>query len=112
VGYRQLLSFVFKTAFEAVPVVREWQVVQEEQSRLRVRLELQPGAAPDADPVSQAQRNQLAAAGLATDVSFAVEFVPRLAPDRATGKLRRIVSRTGPPVDLQEAVGGRLPVHT
>src|SRR5204862_3103063 len=94
-GYRQLLSFVFKTAFERVPTVREWQVVQEDRNRLQVRVELQPGAPPDTGPVTNAVRHQLAATGLADEVGFEVEFVPRIDPDPATGKLRRIVSRVG-----------------
>jgi hypothetical protein len=106
-----LLSFVFKTAFEAVPEVREWQVVQEERNRLRMRVELQPGASLDATKVSQAVSHHLAAAGLADDVRFEVVFIPRLEPDPVTGKLRRIVSRVGPPSDLERAMGGGVPVH-
>ena len=110
-GYRQLLSFVFKTAFEAVPGdVREWQVVQEERNRLRVRLEPHPGASPDPDRVTRALRHQLGQAGLADEVQFEVEFVPHLEPDPSTGKLRRIVSRAGTPDDLGAVLSGRAPV--
>ena len=107
--YRQLLSFVFKTAFERLPAVRDWQVVQKERNRLRVRAELQPGAEPNAEEAAQTLQHQLAEAGLADDVHFEVEFVPRLEPDPSTGKLRRLVSAVGPPADLAQAVARRPP---
>jgi hypothetical protein len=110
-GYRPLLSFVFKTAFEAVPEVREWQVVQEERNRLRVRLELQPGPSPDAGRVSRALRHQLGQAGVGEEVEAEVEFVPRLDPDPSTGKLRRLLSRVGPPADLERVMASESPAH-
>ena len=97
---------MFKTAFEAVPEVREWQVVQEERNRLRVRLEVQPNTRPDADRVSTVLRHQVDQTGLGGDVDFEVEFVPRLEADPSTGKLRRIVSRIGPPDDLERVLSG------
>jgi phenylacetate-coenzyme A ligase PaaK-like adenylate-forming protein len=106
-GYRQLLSFVFKTAFEVVPEVREWQVVQEERNRLRVRLEVQPNTRPDAGRVSNVLKHQLDQTGLGGEVDFEVEFVPRLESDPSTGKLWRIVSRVGPPDDLERVISGR-----
>ena len=35
-----------------------------------------------------------------------VELVPRIAADPATGKLRRVVSRVGPPDDLKHVMNG------
>src|SRR5207237_9803541 len=54
--YRQLLSFVFKPAFESVPGVREWQAVQEDRNRVRVRVEPLPGATVAASRCLQARR--------------------------------------------------------
>jgi phenylacetate-CoA ligase len=110
-AYRQLLSFVFKTAFESVPGVREWQVIQEERNSLRVRVEMLPGASPDAEQVLGALRHQLGAVGLAEAVQVEVEFVPRLGPDPTTGKLRRVVSLVGPPDDLEKVLGGEALAH-
>jgi phenylacetate-coenzyme A ligase PaaK-like adenylate-forming protein len=103
--YRQLLSFVFKTAFEAVPGVREWQVIQEDRNRIRVRLEPLPGAGPDPSRCRELLRRLLESQGLG-DVEAEVEVVPRLGFDPATGKLRRIISRVGPPADLEQVLGG------
>ena len=102
----QSVEVVFRRAENVDAVVME---AAPNQNRLRVRLELQPGATPDAGPVAKALRHQLAAAGLADAVPFEVEFVPRLEPDPTTGKLRRIVTRVGPPADLAQTVGGRVP---
>lgn len=104
--YRQLLSFVFKTAFEAVPGVREWQAIQEDRNRVRVRVEPLPGARLDPSRCREAVRRQLESQGLGDDLEVEVEVVPRLGFDPATGKLRRVVSRVGPPPDLEQVLGG------
>lgn len=104
-GYRQLLSFVFKTAFEPLAGVREWQAVQEDRNRIRARLEPLPGASPDAALGRELLRKQLASQGL-TGVETEVEVVPRIEVDPKTGKLRRLVSTVGPPEDLSRVLNG------
>jgi phenylacetate-coenzyme A ligase PaaK-like adenylate-forming protein len=106
--YRQLLSFVFKTAFEALPGLREWQVIQEERNQLRVRLEPLPGAHPDPSRCLELLRGQLESKRLGGTLDIEVEVVPRLGVDPATGKLRRIISRVGPPADLEEVMRGAV----
>jgi hypothetical protein len=96
-----VLSFVFKTAFEAVHEAREWQVVQEERNRVRVRLELLPGQDLDLAKPRRLLEEQFDSLGLRGVLEVDVEVVGRLGPDEATGKLRRIVSRVGPPADLE-----------
>ncbi len=109
-SYRQLLSFVFKTAFEALPEVLEWQVVQEERNRIRVRLEPRPGAHPDPSRCLEVLRRYLTSQGLG-DLDVEVEVVPRLGVDPVTGKLRRLVSQVGPPADLEQVLGGAALAH-
>jgi len=106
-GYRQLLSFVFKTAFEPLAGVREWQAVQEDRNRIRARLEPLPGASPDAARGRDLLKKQLTSQGL-TDVEAEVEVVPRIDVDPKTGKLRRLVSQVGPPDDLSHVLN-RVP---
>jgi phenylacetate-CoA ligase len=106
--YRQLLSFVFKTAFEALPEMREWQAIQEERNRIRIRLEPQPGARLDPSRGRELLRGQLESQGLGDTLEMEVEVVPRLGVDSATGKLRRIISRVGPPADLEEVMRGAV----
>jgi phenylacetate-CoA ligase len=102
-GYRQLLYFVFKTALEMVPEIREWQAIQEERNRILVRLEVLPGAALERSRPWQLLQDQLDSLGLSDAVHLEVQFVPRLEPDPVTGKFRRMVSQVGPPSDLAQS---------
>jgi len=104
--YRQLLSFVFKTAFEGLPGLREWQVIQEERNRIHVRLEPLPGARPDQSRCLALLRHQLESQGLGDTLEIEVEVAPRLDVDPTTGKLRRIISHVGPPDDLEAVMRG------
>jgi phenylacetate-coenzyme A ligase PaaK-like adenylate-forming protein len=106
--YRQLLSFVFKTAFESLPGLLEWQVIQEERNRIRVRLEPLPGTHPDPARCLELLHRQLESQGLGGTVEMEVEVVPRLGVEHTTGKLRRIISRVGPPTDLEAVMRGAV----
>jgi phenylacetate-coenzyme A ligase PaaK-like adenylate-forming protein len=96
---RQMVNMVLSHAFEYLRDVREWQAVQVAPERLLVRLELLPGAAFDPAADRPAIDRELALHGF-QDVGIDFEVVPRLSPDPATGKFRRMVSQLGRASDL------------
>lgn len=100
--YRQLISSVFKNAFDYAREVREWQAVQVERNRIAVRIELLPGASLDEPHLWRALGRQLEMYRYRGVVSVSIEVVDRLGPDPQTGKFRRIVSLVGPPKDLEQ----------
>jgi phenylacetate-coenzyme A ligase PaaK-like adenylate-forming protein len=95
--YRQVQGEVFKHALDYVAEVREWQAIQEDRNRFRVRLELLPGAAFDKDRVWRMLERQLRMFHLDRLLDINLEPVQTLPPDPATGKFRRLVSWVGPP---------------
>jgi phenylacetate-CoA ligase len=99
-GYRPLLTYPFQHAFEYLREVREWQAVQEGRNRVRVRLELLPGATLDRERARRKLEERLETVGLRGEVEVELEVVARLDWDPRTGKFRRLVSRVGPPEDL------------
>ncbi len=103
--YRQVISSVFKNAFDYTREVREWQAVQTGRNRVAVRLELLPGATLDGPHARAALDRQLELYGFRGVLEVALEVVPRLVADAATGKFRRIVSLVGPPADLEQRRG-------
>ncbi|RUL84887.1 phenylacetate--CoA ligase family protein [Tautonia sociabilis] len=100
--YRQLISSVFKNAFDYAREVREWQAVQVERNRFSVRVEVLPGQELDREHLRRALDRQLELYRFQGLVSVEVERVDRLGPDPETGKFRRIVSPIGPPKDLEQ----------
>jgi len=98
-GYRQVQGEVFKHAFDSAREVREWQAIQEDRNRVRVRLELLAGANFDRERTWQMLRRQLRMFSLEGLLEVSLEPVPALTPDPHTGKFRRIVSLVGPPSD-------------
>jgi phenylacetate-coenzyme A ligase PaaK-like adenylate-forming protein len=99
--YRQLISSVFKNAFDYAREVREWQAVQQERNRFVLRVELLPGASLDGPHLWRALDRQLEMYRFNRVVSVSIEVVDRLGPDPNTGKFRRIVSVVGAPRDLE-----------
>ena len=95
---RCVLGSVFKNACDYLHSVREWQAVQTERNRIEVKLELLPGRHLPRLQAEQVLREKLALFGLPPAVDVTVELVPTLAPDPATGKFNRIVSRVDRPV--------------
>jgi phenylacetate-coenzyme A ligase PaaK-like adenylate-forming protein len=98
-GYRQVQGEVFKHALDSAREVREWQAVQEARNRVRVRLELLPGAWFDQDRAWRMLDRQLKLFNLDGVLSIHLEPVPSLPPDPDTGKFRRLVSLVGLPPD-------------
>lgn len=100
---RQLLSHVFKNAFEFVNEIREWQVIQEQRNRLRVRLEMLPGTRLQVERVRRHLDQQLRLFHFDGELDFEFEETARIAPDAATGKIRRVISRVATPTERSTA---------
>jgi phenylacetate-CoA ligase len=95
--YRPIQSEVFIHAFDYAREVREWQAVQEERNRVRVRVELVPGARFNRDRAARMLRQQMQMFGLDGLLEVDLEPVPALASDPHTGKFQRIVTLGEPP---------------
>jgi phenylacetate-coenzyme A ligase PaaK-like adenylate-forming protein len=93
---RRLTGLSFKHAFDHMGEVREWQAVQVQRNRVRLRVEVVPGRRLDEPRLRHLLSAGLRAAGLGEAVAVEVETVPRLAPDPQTGKVRRVVSLLHP----------------
>lgn len=100
--YRRLTAIIFQHAFEYVLDVREWQATQEERNRIKLRLELLPGAHLNEDQVWAALKKELSLYGLWGLLTIELEVVPGLEPDPKTNKLRRTLSRVGDPKDFTQ----------
>ena len=98
--YRLVLSSVFKNACDYLRGVREWQAVQEERNRIRVRLEPLPATELDPAGTRRTLMEKLRMYGLPEGVAVDLELVPAFGPTTATGKFRRIISRVGTPADV------------
>jgi phenylacetate-coenzyme A ligase PaaK-like adenylate-forming protein len=95
--FRAVINSVFKNAFDYTREVREWQAVQYERNRVRVSLELVPGATLDEPHARAAIDRQLTMYGLDTLLDVRLEVAPKLHADARSGKFRRMVSLVGPP---------------
>jgi phenylacetate-coenzyme A ligase PaaK-like adenylate-forming protein len=98
----QLVSGVlFHTAADSLHEIREWQAIQTERNRVKVRLELLPNASMTPASVRDAFLHALAEHDLPGHVAVDVELVAELLPDQVTSKFRRMISDIGPPDDPQ-----------
>lgn len=100
--YRQLISSVFKNAFDYAREVREWQAIQVDRNRFLVRVELLAGQSFDEYHLRRELERQLDMYRFREVVSVATKVVERLGPDPKTGKFRRIISQVGAPFDLEQ----------
>ena len=98
-AFRQVLGLVFTHGLEHVREAREWQAVQVDRNRVRIRLEPLPGATVDLDHARRMLDRELALYDFRRLLEVDWEVVPRLDADASTGKFRRIVSLVGPPSD-------------
>ena len=89
-GPKVLTAYPFQHAFDHLRGVREWQATQLDGRRVRVRFELLPGARLDQDAARARLRERLAMAGFGDVPEVTFEVVPRLEPEAATGKFRRM----------------------
>lgn len=106
-GYRRLLGSVFKNAMDYLREVREWQAVQYERNKVRLNLELLPGATLDEAKAWRVLRHQLELFNVEDLLDVQLARVPELTSDPATGKFRRMVSYAGTPADLPEGAALR-----
>jgi phenylacetate-CoA ligase len=91
-GRKPLPPVVFEHALIHVLDAREYQIVQEENTRFRVRIEPLPGAAFDRGRAQQEISDQLAEYGLQGKIEVEIEVVDRLEND-GEKKFKRIVSK-------------------
>ena len=96
-GYQQFPTYVLKKSFLHTREVREWQAVQYERNRVKVRVELLPGEEFDEARAHQSLNRHLEMYGFKHLVDVELEVVPVLKCDPNTGKFRHILSLIGPP---------------
>ncbi len=94
---RFLSGIMFHTVFSAMRGVREWRVYQRERNRLEFQLQLLDAATIAGTTVEEQLTGRLREFGLPESVIVEVRFVPELAPDPKTGKMRRIINEVGWP---------------
>ena len=92
---------VFNAAVDSLHEIREWQAIQTERNRVKVRMELLPKALMTPASVRDAFLHALAEHELPSYVTVDVEVVSKLLPDQVTSKFRRMISEIGPPDDPQ-----------
>jgi phenylacetate-coenzyme A ligase PaaK-like adenylate-forming protein len=95
-GRRPLPPAVFETAIGHLTHVREYQMVQEDPTRFRLRIEPLSGAKLDSEHVSRLVHEQLEEYKLDGQLQVSVEIVDRLAPEGGN-KFKRVVSKVAAP---------------
>jgi phenylacetate-coenzyme A ligase PaaK-like adenylate-forming protein len=101
---RTVIGSVFKNAFDYIREVREWQAIQVERNRVRIRLEPLPGERVDLERARSMLSWQLDLYGFLPLLQIDFEVVPRLLPDPGTGKFRRMKSEVGAPLELPRTI--------
>jgi phenylacetate-CoA ligase len=96
-GFRMLSGVFFHAAADAIPEIRAWQAVQRERNNIDIALQLLPDTSLSATTARQALVAKLKDLGLPPGVTVDVRIVGSLPPDPTTGKLRRMISKVGPP---------------
>jgi phenylacetate-coenzyme A ligase PaaK-like adenylate-forming protein len=94
-GLRPLTPGVFETAFGQITEIRDYQVIQEDPRRFRIRLEPLAGVELDREDASQVVQKQLEDYGLDDQLHVAVEIVDRLVPEGGN-KFKRVISKVAP----------------
>jgi len=95
--HRQVIGVVFEHAMEHAREVREWQAVQEDRNRVRLKLVPLPHRSIDEAKIRRMLGHQFELFGLGGLITIDLEPVASLSPDARTGKFRRMVSCVGPP---------------
>lgn len=93
---RPMPPALFDLALANVLEVREYQVIHEDNGRVRVRIEPLPGVQFDRDRATREIEQQLDAFGLNHHVRVEVEVVDRLTPELGS-KFKRFVSKVRAP---------------
>jgi phenylacetate-coenzyme A ligase PaaK-like adenylate-forming protein len=95
-GLRQLQQGVFELAMMHVLDAREFQLVQDDPRRFRVRVEPLPKVQFDRDRAQRVIDEHLQKYGLDGQLQVELEVVDRLAPEGGN-KFKRVVSKVSPP---------------
>jgi phenylacetate-coenzyme A ligase PaaK-like adenylate-forming protein len=95
-GLRPITPGVFETAMGQITEAREYQVVQDDPRRFRIRIESIPGEELNRERALEIVRKQLEDYGLAEEVQVTVEVVDRLVPEGGN-KFKRSVTKVAPP---------------
>ena len=98
-GYKQLPALAITGALLQLGGVREWQGIQEERNRIRLRIEPLPDARIESEPLRLFLEDQIRSFGLTGIVTWQIEIVPRIHPDPKSGKMRHAISLVAPPQD-------------
>jgi len=101
-GQRPLSPTVFELALGQVLDAREYQIIQEESHRFRIKLEPLPGATLDRDKAAKMIEKHLSEHGLDGELQVELEVVERLAPENGD-KFKRVVSNVKPAKDANRA---------
>jgi phenylacetate-CoA ligase len=91
-GKRPLQPTVFELALGRMLDAREFQIVQEENTKFHIRIEPLPGKTFDQGRADRIMRDELQEYKLADKVQFRIELVDKLAAD-GDQKFKRIVSK-------------------
>jgi phenylacetate-coenzyme A ligase PaaK-like adenylate-forming protein len=92
-GRQPLHPAIFDFALAAVPGIREYQIVQENNDHVRVRVESLPDARFDSDQANHAIQEQLDEVGFDHPLHIEFELVDRLTPEKGA-KFKRFVSQS------------------
>jgi phenylacetate-coenzyme A ligase PaaK-like adenylate-forming protein len=92
-GTKSLQPTIFELALGRMLDVREYQLIQEENTRFRIIVEPLPGKSVDRAQCEKMMHEQLCEYGLEKDLQINVEPVKRLTNDR-NQKFKRVVSMT------------------
>jgi phenylacetate-CoA ligase len=93
-GTRSLQPTIFELALGRMLDVREYQLIQEENTRFRILVEPLPGKTVDQGRAEKVMHEQLREYGLEQQLQIKVEAVERLTND-GEQKFKRVVSKTG-----------------
>jgi phenylacetate-coenzyme A ligase PaaK-like adenylate-forming protein len=87
---------MFDTALGKLVDIREYQLVQEEQNRFRIRVEPLPGVKLDEARARELMQDQVAKYGFEKQLEIEVEVVEKLQPENGD-KFKRVVSKVDGP---------------
>lgn len=110
-GSKRFISgIMFHQVFSAMRGVREWRVIQPERNRLEILLQLLDASKVPGSEVERQLRDRLREFGFPESVQVDLDFVPELAPDKKTGKMRRIINEIGWPDEITESKPVAMPL--
>ncbi len=95
--YQQVHPYVFVDCLDEYPAVGWYQVIQIERNRFLLRAAPAPGRHVRPEELRAVVQRGLTFFGLNQLVQVDIELTDQIAPDPCSGKLKRIVSRIGPP---------------